>query len=157
MFLHTNTISVARLLAKRYKKVKSDLPSTEAEFNNINDTVDAALLVEWTTQEEQAQRNRSINVSAMDIYDVQENSGISFCASTHLNISLTIVIPSSWMCKLSVGAHREGDIHWPYPRNNILACKRNTYPGTSVSSVSLLSPRIFAEYADVELGIRSSR
>lgn len=64
-----------KLLCKRYIKARGEYRQADQEFEDLNSTVDPALLAEWTVQEEIARTKRASDVTEMDIYDVQHNTG----------------------------------------------------------------------------------
>lgn len=90
-----------RVLCRRYKKAKADFEVAETELKHLNDTIDNALLAEWTKQEHFAHLHRSRDVKVMDIYDVQENTGNPEHMSD-TSSCLYIVIYSSRSCPISI-------------------------------------------------------
>lgn len=65
-------------MVRRYAKAQVALQHAQREFEDLNSTVDPTLLTDWSRQEEKARMSRALDVGVMDIYDVQQDTGIFF-------------------------------------------------------------------------------
>ena len=65
-------------LSRKYKKAKVMLQDAKRAFENLSQATSQHLIQEWTAQYETAMASRDDDPSAMDIYDVQVERGLSF-------------------------------------------------------------------------------
>lgn len=70
----TQFCSVPRL-CRKYPAAILQAEKTEAALKSVEKTSETTLVEEWKVQEAEAQANRDLKISAMDIYDLKISQG----------------------------------------------------------------------------------
>ncbi|KAG1782095.1 hypothetical protein EV702DRAFT_1041810 [Suillus placidus] len=62
---------IGKALCQKFRQAVKGIAESTATFQKLNETADAAKVIEWEEQERLAQQRCTINPKAMDIYEVQ--------------------------------------------------------------------------------------
>lgn len=63
--------AVANAISKRYRRALSGAMLSSAAFDNINGSASADSIMVWAAEEDKAKKERTRDVTVMDIYDIK--------------------------------------------------------------------------------------
>ncbi|KAG1751738.1 hypothetical protein EDB19DRAFT_1893107 [Suillus lakei] len=70
-------IQMGLFLSRKYKEAKRGVAKSTEAFDSLNDAADLEMVEWWEAQERHAQASRVKDLSALDIYDIQLQKGVS--------------------------------------------------------------------------------